>query len=396
MIVEAIRRPFAIPVMAMVCALSPGFAVQAAEAIPAAASAAARADEIPMTEVQLKALGVRLAAPQAATEAGTLRFPAKVMVPPTAERAVVAPLAGTVEQLLVTAGDTVRAGQPLATLFSAELSSLKASYVQMQAAERLARADRDRDTALHADGIIAARRMEETRGRHEVAAAQLAEARQRLKLAGVSDADLGSRSSAAMSAAMTLRAPQDGVVLAQAANVGERVEAGTLLFRIAKLDRLWLDVQVPVEAAARLKVGDTLRLKAPAQTQAQTQTNALAARVRSVGRDAGSGTQSVQVRAEVEAGHEALRPGQAVEVELQASAQAAGGWAVPDAAVVRDPTGTHVFTRTAAGFRAIPVNVLGRSADSSIVEGPLGASDRVAVTGIIAIKGAWTGHGGGE
>jgi cobalt-zinc-cadmium efflux system membrane fusion protein len=42
------------------------------------------------------------------------------------------------------------------------------------------------------------------------------------------------------------------------------------------------------------------------------------------------------------------------------------------------------------------VQILGRSGDSSIVEGALSAADRVAVSGIIAIKGAWIGHGGGE
>lgn len=375
MIVESCRRSLA---AAMVTAL----------ALSCAAAVTANASEIPMTEVQVGTLGIRLEAPQAAAEAGTLRFSARVMVPPTAERAVVAPLAGTVEQLLVTAGDTVHAGQPLATLFSVDLGSLKAGYVQMRAAERLARADHDRDTALHADGIIAARRMEETRGRHEVAAAQLAEARQRLRLAGVSDADLAGKGSAAMSAAMTLRAPQDGVVLAQSASVGERVEAGALLFRVARLDRLWLDVQVPVEAAASLNVGDRLRLKAPQ----------LGARVRSVGRDAGSGTQSVQVRAEIDAGdagHDGLRPGQAVVVELQAAATAAG-WAIADAAIVRGPSGGHVFVRSASGFRAVPVKVIGRSGERSIVDGALSAADRIAVTGVIAIKGVWTGHGGGE
>lgn len=374
---------------AIVTALLLGLPALAGAQPAAPAPAAARSSEIPMTQVQLAALGVQLMAPLPAAAAGTLRFPAKVMVPPTAERAVVAPLAGTVEQLLVSAGDTVRVGQPLATLFSAELSALKASYVQMQAAERLARADRDRDTALHADGIIAARRMEETRGRHQVAAAQLDEARQRLRLAGVGEAELSGKAGTAMSAAMTLRAPQDGVVLALVAQVGERVEAGTLLFRVAKLDRLWLDVQVPVEAAAGLKAGDSLRLKAPP----------LAARIRSVGRDAGSGTQSVQVRAEIDAGetgHGSLRPGQAVEVELQASAPAAGGWAIPDAALVRDQAGAHVFVRTPGGLRAVPVQILGRSGDRSIVEGGLSAADRVAVSGIIAIKGAWIGHGGGE
>ncbi len=372
MIVATIRRSLVVAVLAMLLSASLAQAVETATG------------DIAMTDVQLAALGIRLEAPQLAAEAGTLRFAAKVMVPPTAERAVVAPLAGTVEQLLVTAGDTVRTGQPLATLFSADLGALKSGLVQLQAAERLARADRDRDTALHADGIIAARRLQETQGRHEVAATQLAEARQRLRLAGVGDADLAGKGSDSVAAALTLRAPQDGVVLAQSANVGERVEAGALLFRVARLDRLWLDVQVPVEAAASLKIGDRLRLGS----------QQIGARIRSVGRDAGAGTQSVQVRAEIDAGSDGLRPGQAVEVELRTAA--AAGWAVVDAAIVRDRSGSFVFVRSASGFRAVTVKVLGRSGNSSIVDGALSASDRLAVSGVIAIKGAWVGHGGGE
>lgn len=338
-------------------------------------------DEVAISAAQVAALGVRLVAPQPAAEAGGARFPARVSVPAAAERAVVAPLAGTVETLQVGIGDRVRAGQPLATLFSAELGSLKASHLQLQAAERLARADRDRDAALLADGIIAARRMDETRSRHAVAAAQLAESSQRLKLAGAAgDGGVGS--------ALTLRAPQDGVVLARSAGIGERVEAGAPLFRIARLDRLLLDVQVPVDAAAALAVGDRLAVKGGGAAAGGT------ARVMAVGVDVGAGTQSVQVRAELEAASAALRPGQIVEVDVRHAA--ADGWSLPDSAVVGEAGGSRVYLRTATGFRAVPVTVAGHGDGRSIVRGALRASDQVAVSAVIAIKGVFAGHGGGE
>lgn len=374
-----LSQPLRVLAGAVALAITAGIA-RAAPAADAAATA-----EIPFTDAQITAIGVTFESPTSAAEAGSMRFPARVLVPPTAERAVISPLAATVETVRVNAGDSVRAGQPLATLFSADLSGLKSTYAQMRAAERLAKADLDRDAELHTDGIIAARRLQESRSRHEVAAAQLAESRQRLRLAGVSERDLARGGDAAMASSMTLRAPQDGVVLMQAAAVGERVEAGALLFRIARLDHLWLDVQVPVEAANRMKAGDRLGLRdAPAAT----------VRVLSVGRDAGAGTQSVQVRAAIETGAESLRPGQFVEVLLKAGGLA--GWSVPDAAVVRSSRASHVFVRSATGFRAVPVTVAGRSGPRTIVEGALTAADRVAVTGIIAIKGAWSGHGGGE
>lgn len=339
-------------------------------------------DEVAISAAQVAALGVRLVAPQPAAEAGGARFPARVSVPAAAERAVVAPLAGTVETLQVGIGDRVRAGQPLATLFSAELGSLKASHLQLQAAERLARADRDRDAALLADGIIAARRVDESRSRHAVAAAQLAESSQRLKLAGAAAGDGG------VSSALTLRAPQDGVVLARSAGIGERVEAGAPLFRIARLDRLLLEVQVPVDAAAALAVGDRLAVKGGGAAAGGT------ARVMAVGVDVGAGTQSVQVRAELEAASAALRPGQIVEVDVRHAA--ADGWSLPDSAVVGEAGGSRVYLRTATGFRAVPVTVAGHGDGRSIVRGALRASDQVAVSAVIAIKGVFAGHGGGE
>ena len=136
--------------------------IGSAALLAAAAAQAASPAEVAMSDAQVAALGVRLEAPQSAAEAGTMRFPARVSLPASAERAVVAPLPGTVETLLVGVGDTVCAGQPLATLFSAELSGLKSSHVQMQAAERLARADRD-----HVGVVVLAGQLRGGIGPHE-------------------------------------------------------------------------------------------------------------------------------------------------------------------------------------------------------------------------------------
>lgn len=332
-----------------------------------------------MTGAQLSALGIRLEAPQASREAGTSRFPARVVLPAAAERAVVAPLGGTVEAVLVDIGDSVRVGQPLVKLFSADLGELKATLLQLQAAERLARADRDRDRALFADGIIAARRMAETNSRHEVVTAQLAEAEQRLALIGAE------RSGSAVSAGLTLRAVQAGIVLARDATVGTLVAAGAPLLRTARVDRLLLEVQVPVTAVRDIRVGDRLTVPEAAAT----------ATITAIGIDAGAGTQSVHLRAEVSMTDGGLlRPGQAVEVEHRVAVD--GGWSVPDSALVSEGGAAWVYVRTRDGFRAVPVVLRGRSEGRSVLTGALVPADRVAVSAVIAIKGAMNGHGGGE
>lgn len=344
-------------------------------ALAAAASAAAPA-ELAISETQLTALGVRLEAPQPAAEAGSQRFPARVTVPAAAERAVIAPLAGTVERLQVGVGDTVAAGAPLATLFSAELGALQAEHVQLGASERLARADRDRDAALLADGLIAPRRLDETRARHEVAAARLAESSRRLKQAGAGGGG----------ASLTLRAPMAGVVLARGPGVGERLEAGALVYRIAALDRLLLEVQVPVELAGRIRIGDRLGLRDGDGDGTAT--------VAAIGHDASGLAQTVVVRAALDGAGSRLRPGQVVEVEQRLAT--ADGWSLPDAAVVRDAAGSHVYRRTATGLQVVPVTVGGHGGGRTTVQGALAAQDRIAVSAVIAVKGAFAGHGGGE
>lgn len=358
-----------------------GAAVIAAEPVPVATSdsgtvATSDTGTVAISDAQLAALGVRLEAPQPAAEAGSARYPARVTLPASAERAIVAPLAGTVESLSVAVGDPVIAGQLLATLFSADLGGLRAAQAEAATAERLARADRDRDAALLADGIIAARRMEETRGRHAVAAARLADAAQRLKLAGAS--------AAGGDATLSLRAPRAGVVLARGPGVGERLEAGALVFRIADVGRLLLDVQVPAEVAGRLAIGDRLGLRE----------STTVARVLAIGHDASGLAQSVTVRAELEGKASGLRPGQIVEVERRAAT--ADGWSLPDAALVTGVGGSVVYRRAGTGFQAVPVILGGRSGGRSVVRGPLGSGDRIAVSAVVAIKAALAGHGGGE
>lgn len=43
------------------------------------------------------------------------------------------------------------------------------------------------------------------------------------------------------------------------------------------------------------------------------------------------------------------------------------------------------------GFEALPVRVLAEEEGSAVVAGELTAADRLAVTGVVAVKAAWLG-----
>jgi hypothetical protein len=98
----------------------------------------------------------------------------------------------------------------------------------------------------------------------------------------------------------------------------------------------------------------------------------------------------VLVRAEVADGTERLRPGQFVEVQLMRAADEAG-WRVPAAAVVRYAGSAYLFVAREGGFAAVPATVQAEEEQSAVVAADLHPGDRVAASGVVALKAAWLG-----
>ncbi|WP_050976084.1 efflux RND transporter periplasmic adaptor subunit [Azoarcus olearius] len=366
--------PIQLPWRRLVPALLMSFSVAA----PVAA-----AEAVVLDAARLTAAGIELAPVQAAGAASLAHLPARVVVPSAQQRFVAAPVAGLVAAVLVGSGETVRAGQPLARIASPELLALRRDLTQAGAEQERARLALQRDQQLHAEGLIPAARLEATRAAAAQAGAALAERRALLGLSGGASEGGGE---------LTIVAPIAGVVLAQPAQPGMRVEAAAPLFHIARLDPLALEVDLPPALAAQLKPG--LRVRVPA--------GGAEGRVVAVGR-AVSGAQTVTVRALLDRGLGALGPGQNVEVEIERGGDAAAGaapvWAVPASALVRlgeDGGGSAVFVRRGDAFVPVPVSVLGEQGGNAVLRGELHADERVAVRGASLLKAAAMGIGKGE
>ena len=99
------------------------------------------------------------------------------------------------------------------------------------------------------------------------------------------------------------------------------------------------------------------------------------------------GSQTIAIRAVVETRGAALRAGEMVAVEMPGPTGA--GWDLPLAAVAYDAGQAFVFVRTAQGFVARPVTVAPRGNQGVTVTGPLKSGEQVAVSGVVALKGAW-------
>ena len=345
-------------------------------ALPAGPAIAGEA--LVLQAAQMRALGIETALVGQADPLRQGVYPARVLVPNEQMRVVAAPVAGMLEMLAVAPGASVKKGQVLARLASPQALELQRDALQAGSQSALLQQSLKRDQQLFAEGLIAESRLQATRAAANQAAAQASERQQGLALAGIAPGKLG--------ASLALTAPIDGVVLEQGGQLGQRVEAATPIYRIAKLTPLWLEIQVPLPVAATLKEGMAIKLA----------DREISGKLIAIGRAVDPASQTALLRAEVTKGAEALSAGQVLEVEIAGPA-GKQQQRLPAAALVRHDGKTWAFVQLTSddksvSFAARPVRIVSQGGDSVLVDG-MQAGERVAVRGVSGLKAMLTGVG---
>jgi cobalt-zinc-cadmium efflux system membrane fusion protein len=336
-----------------------------------------------VTPEELTRLGVELDRGEPVSSVDVLSTSATVVVPPARETIVSAPTSGLITRLWVAEGDPVAAGQALAELRSPEYLSLQREYLDALGAGELAAAQLARDQALFAEGIIAARRLEETTAAERAAALRRAQAEQQLALAGMSQADRASLAARReLAAVLIVRAPFDGVVTAELATVGAQVDALAPVQRIADLSHLWLQMYVAPERVAGITIG--------MQAAVSSGGSELVGAVTRVSQVVNPATQTVLVRAEIENPDLKLRAGQVLAAHIRELRSGSDPViALPMAAVARSGSGSYVFVRTEQGVAVRAVAPLSADGVRVYVAGDIDATTELAVSGISALKSLW-------
>ena len=324
---------------------------------------------ITLDAAQQAALGVRTAPVRPASDQALLAS-ATVTVPPGHEITVAAPFAGVLTRLDAGLGDTVRAGAPLAVLGSPQLADARRLLREAELEARNAQAALQRDQAMHDEGIIPAARLQVTRNRQQAAEAHWQAQRSALKAAGLAEGQTPEWAQG------QIVSPRAGTVVDVQASVGQRIEAGAVLFRVADLRQLQLDITLSGDKAARLRAGDAVHI--PSHEARAT--------ILGVSRSLDA-SQQARARARVTVPGR-LQPGEALQVQLQPAvdAKTTAAWQVPARSVLQLQGHTWVLVATAQGYVATPVQVLGSNDDTATVQGPLQAQQRVASTGLAALR----------
>lgn len=356
----------------------------------AATAPAHAADEFAVTPSQMQGLGITLQRLERPASIQGQAYPARVVLPPSQEQVVSAPLAGLVDRVLVGENDTVKPGQPLLRLISPELGELQLKALEAASKSRLSQKTVQRERMLFTDGIIPERRVQEAEGDAEADRARLQQAEAALRLAGLDATSIKKISvGGTLQDGLTVHAKAAGTVLSLAVKPGQRVAQADALMRLVDTRQLWLDIQLPADRRSQVAVkGGEITVVGRDATAVPMSLGSMV-----------SDGQTITLRAQITKGATLLRPGEYVQAQVPFASGAGGSadsesWPVPVASVVRQDDKAYVFVRTAKGFLAQPITVLNSAGESVQVQGPLKTGQDIAITSVIALKAAWLGKSG--
>ena len=148
-------------------------------------------------------------------------------------------------------------GQVLAQINSPELLSLERQFLKAISECRLASANYQRDQKLLQQGVISKRRWLQTQSQYYSHESAVNEARQLLEIVGMSVQAIKTLAkNRKLTSILDVASPIDGVVLERMSTAGKRIDILEPLYRIANLNQLWLEINIPHERIGQINIGD--------------------------------------------------------------------------------------------------------------------------------------------
>jgi membrane fusion protein, copper/silver efflux system len=278
-----------------------------------------------LSAAQLRQFGVTFGTAEQRTLTNEVRTVGTVTADETRIASVTSRVDGYVERLHVNAtGQPVRRGQAMAAVYSPELLAAQQE-------------------------LLVARRLDRTAGEGAVPGVPAVTgdltgaARQRLRLLGVSDAQIDAvLRTGQPERTVTLHAPSGGVVTEKHVVQGQAVRAGMALFTLTDLSVVWVDVQLRAADAGLVREGATADLEF-----AGLPGRPYKGRVAYVYPTVGEQTRTLSARVVVGNADGRLKPGMYATARLSGPARAA--LTVPRTAVVQTGDRAIVFVDLGGG-----------------------------------------------
>jgi Cu(I)/Ag(I) efflux system membrane fusion protein len=334
--------------------LEPVYADGAGTPAPGGDGSKPPAGTVQVSPERQQAIGVRLGVAERVSGTRMLRTTGRVAPNENAMYPLVAGVAGLVREVRSpTAGTLVRKNEVLASFYAPELLGTAQVYL----AAVYAQANRE-DPLTNAN---------------------LQRAADSLRNLGVSEGQIEQlRTNRKLDPNVSVASPVDGYILQRNALVGQRVEKGTELYRIADLRRVWILADIYENQQPFIHPGMDGRITAAQQNRQ------FEARVSSAQPIFDEATRTLKVRLETDNPGFALKPGMFVDVEFAVELPAT--LAVPADAIVDTGLRKTVFVDRGNGyFEPRQVETGWRLADQVEVVKGLMAGERIVMSGTFLI-----------
>ena len=340
-------------------------------------------DPIRLTPAVMKEFGIEVRMATGGHIEHTARLPGEVVYN-TDRIAHVSPMvAGRVQQVHVSVGDRVEAGQTLAILTSRELAAARSDYLAAVAKLKLARENLGREKRLLSDKVGTTRAAAAARQAYREADIERNQAVNALFALGYSREQVEQTATLEDKdfSAYKLRAPLSGMVTQRHITIGEVIglETADAPFVVADLSSVWVNLTVYQRDLAQVRAGMPVTIQFSGGIPDARGT------VTFVSPALDETTRTATARVVLQDPHADWRPGLFVSALIETSLEKAAV-VVPKSALTELDGETVLFVQTDAGFEPRKVQQ-GRATTEAveIVDGLI-VGERYAANNVLALK----------
>lgn len=259
---------------------------------------------------------------------------ARVRIADSHAARVGSPLSGKVTAVFVELGQRVKKGDPLLSVASQDLATLRSEAAKAKIDLEVAKAQHSRVRDMVAERLVPGKEELLSRAQELQAETQLKYARSKmssLKVSALRDNEF------------TVRAPRDGVVVDKVVLAGQEVSSDGTLLQIADVSDVWVVADLFESDAAGITEGTKVRVTLPSMPNFNAETT-----VQSISAVVDPTRHSIPVRVVLPNADGKLRPNQYAEMRFEVALDR-GTTEVDASALVSDGAVQHVYVETEPG-----------------------------------------------
>jgi cobalt-zinc-cadmium efflux system membrane fusion protein len=272
--------------------------------------------------------------------AKTLDVAARIEADATRQARVGSPVRGRITEVLAFEGERVKRGQPVAILYSTDLSDAQFAFLKAVSQQNLSERAVARGKQLLDADVIGSAEQQRRQAELVQATAEVSSFRQQLQALGMSENSIRDlESTRKLNSRYEVCASIDGTVLERSITVGQIVQPAEVAFLLADLSNVWLVADIPEQNAGDTAVGKTVEAEAaafPGET--------IRGRLSFVSATVNPESRTVRVRMNVANPHGRYKPAMLATMRLKDRVQRER--VIPVTAVVRENNRDNVFIQT--------------------------------------------------